>query len=100
MTKRPSPQAISILRDLHSAAQELEFHDKISGEWCPLKKGDRVVLEALDGDFTGTVDVDWEPRDWPSASLKVRLDCSPGQVIGFHRTMFRSFTVLDHLAES
>ena len=87
------------VRDLSSAAQELEFHGQFIGEWTDLKRGDRVSLQTDEGDYPGTVYRDWSPvGGWPAAPLAVRLDCKPEFKIEFHRTMFRAHTVLDFLA--
>lgn len=100
MPNKPSFSAMSTLRDLHSAAQELEFHFKYGGEWTPLKNGDRVALLTPEGEFYGTVTDDWKPGAWPSKSVHVRLDCNPESPLHFHRTLFRAYTVLDHLADA
>lgn len=96
---QPTLQTVSILKDLHSAAQELELHGRYGGEWTPLKAGDRVVLLSPEGDYLATVECDWEPSEWPAADLVVRLDVRKDVVVGFHRTMFREHSVLDRLAE-
>lgn len=87
------------MRDLHSAAQELEYHGKFGGEWSPLKEGDRVVFVGTEEDYLATVRRDWNPSTWPTPSLRVVLDCAPDYSVEFHRTLFRTYTVLDRLAD-
>ncbi|MGD9725473.1 MAG: hypothetical protein AB7L09_00440 [Nitrospira sp.] len=96
-----SDDVLEILAALDIAAEELEYHNSISGEWTPLEPGDRVVLLSPDGELSGTVLIAWRPHLLHLAPpLKVRLDRFPFRHIELHRSLFRSFTVLDHLSEA
>jgi len=80
------------------AATELEFFHKFDGEITTLEQGDRVYFLTVGGDYPGEVNENWSPTGWPSAMVSVTLDCRPDRTFELHRTMFRAFTALDHIA--
>jgi len=95
----PSLLALSIAKDESAAADGLDLFDKSFGERLPLKIGDRVFLLTVEGEYPGTVvERDWSPTTPPSALVAVALDCRPETPLAFNRALFRSFTVLDHIA--
>jgi len=88
-------------RSFSNAAQELEGAGKVDGEFTPLKTGDRVYFLTVSGEFEGTVERDWSPPaddDAHRPMVHVALDTRTGWPVEFHRTLFRAFTVLDHIA--
>ena len=90
---------MSVARISSDAAMELEYHGKIYGEFTALEVGDRVHFVTVDGDFPGAVQTSWDASPiWPSLLLFVVLDCKPDHGISLHRSMFRKFTILDHIA--
>lgn len=95
-----SYNAMLMARDKSDAAEEFEFHGKTVGEMSPLKKGERVYFLTIDGELAGTVRRDWRLQSWPSPKVYVSLDCKPDHPIEFHRSLFRAFTVLDHIANT
>jgi hypothetical protein len=84
---------------MNRAAQELEFFRKYNGEFSPLSAGDRAGFVTIDGEFPGTVRVDWAPTKFPSYDLQFTPDYDPNLTLLFHRTMFRAHTILDHIAD-
>ena len=90
---------MSTMRELHKAAQELEFFHKLLGEFTPLERGDRVFFVTPEGDFPGTVRVVWAPSAWPTFALQVQLDCDPKTTLAFHRSLFRAYNVLDLMTD-
>ena len=98
--KTPSFDAMLMARNESDAAGEFEYHNKLIGEISPLKKGDRVYFLTIEGEFVGTVGRDWDPVEWPSLLVSVSLDCKPAYPVEFHRSLFRAFTVLDHIASA
>ena len=80
------------------AADEFEFFHKVIGEMTPLVAGDRVFFVTLDNEYPGTVNRDWTHDPWPSAHLDVTLDCRPDCSLVLHRSLFRAFSVLDHIS--
>jgi len=96
--RTPGHTAIVFAKALSRAERELEFFNQSNGEASALKAGDRVYFVTVEGEFTGTVTRDWYPKCWPSHRLHVTLDCMEESPIAFHRALFRSFTVLDHMA--
>ena len=99
--RRPDYDEIFTAQLNSEAINELEFHGVVCGESSPLKKGDRVYFLTVGGEFPATVRHDWaQAACWPSDKVKVELDCKPGYPVEFHRALFRTFTALDHLANT
>ena len=89
---------LSIAQAESKAATELELlGSPPAGETTPLRKGDRVYIITVEGEFPGTVVEDWETS--PTIDdVTIVLDDSPSVELWIHRSLFRAFTVLDHLA--
>jgi hypothetical protein len=66
-------------------------------EATPLNCGDRVFFNTVEGDFPATVLADWR-LDAGTTLVSVRLDCDLDDPITLHRSLFRAFNVLDHIA--
>jgi hypothetical protein len=64
------------------------------GEVTPLELGDRVYMSTIDGDFAGTVIEEWVP------GLNALVHIDHHGPVSFHRSVFRTWSVLDHLASS
>ena len=96
METRPSYHTMEITKHESDAAFELLLmsHEDPC-EKTSLATGDRVFLLTIEGEFTGDVIEDWTDLD---TGVWVRLDCAPDRLISFHRSLFRAFTVLDHIS--
>lgn len=77
----------------------LAFFQIVNWETSSLAAGDRVFFLAPSGeDYPATVVYDWESGD--DTPVEVSLDCLPKLPVVLHRSLFRAFTVLDHLANA
>jgi len=90
------------------AAYELELMKVwvMNAETLALKKGDRVFLLTIEGDYPSVVTEDWNGEDL-LVGVKVTVDCGPSldwkgrqDWIELHRNCFRAFSILDLMAES
>jgi hypothetical protein len=98
--KKPDYDAMDLARAVSNAARELEFFHKSLGETSALDVGTRVYLVTIDGEYSGTVRRDWQPeKSWPFSKVLVELDYKPDLPVELHRSLFRVFTVLDHLSQ-
>ena len=67
-------------------------------ESLALMSGDRVFLLTIEGEFPAHVVKDWFGEDL-LVPVRVNIDCdSWGYARQFHRSVFRAFTALDHIA--
>jgi len=99
--RTPSHEAVLFAKSISDAAYELQFFHRITGEMSSLEQGQRVYFTTIEGEFSGVVQEDWEHGSgtgWPAKTVSVTLDCEPEKPFSFHRSLFRAFTVLDHLA--
>ncbi len=80
------------------AARTLSRLGSAPGETTPLRRGERVYFITVEGEFPATVTKDWGPA-LPIADVVVELDGSPAMKVKFHRSLFRAFTVLDHITD-
>ena len=96
----PDYDAMKFARSFSQAALEAERLGLVQGEFTDLKIGDRVFLLTVSGEYPATVRRDWRlsPMDDSAPLVKVELDSRPAWPVEFHRTLFRAFTVLDHIA--
>lgn len=101
--RSPNEQAIEFAYSESALRSLLSALDVADGEVTSLRKGDRVFFITVDGEFPAAVLEDWEPplppNDPDTPKVRVTLDACPERHIAMHRTLFRSFTALDHLSE-
>jgi hypothetical protein len=96
----PSLYAIKQVRLESETALELEMMNlQEPHESLALKKGDRVFLLTIEGEFPSRVVEDW--NGWNLLlPVKVTVDCNrEAPWIQFHRSAFRVFTALDLIAD-
>lgn len=98
--RTPGHEAMALAKGLSGVATELEFWSRSIGESSVMKTGDRVYFITVEGDFPGTVARNWRPSLFPASHVYIVLDHCKAFSIHFHRSLFRAFTVLDHIAQS
>jgi hypothetical protein len=96
MSSTPSHYAMELVELASQESRELEEWDyPHGGELTNLGLGDRVWMTTVEGEFPGTVIEEWS--NGSKDGLLVNIDhCGP---VRFHRSVFRAWTVLDHLAD-
>lgn len=97
---RPSNYELKFAESTSAAADALELFGTVEGDRTLLSKGDRVFLLTVGEEYPGTVIRDWRPADDAFRMIQVALDSDPENPVEFHRSLFRAFTALDHLAQA
>jgi hypothetical protein len=97
--RRPGNDEILMSESLGKANEAMSFFQKGNWESSPLSCGDRVFfLSPIGTEYPGTVVYDWDSQG--TKDVVVLLDGGDHSPISLHRSQFRAFTVLDHLAEA
>lgn len=90
----PSHYAMMLVQLRSTEVGELDRLDhRHGGESTPLNLGDRVSLDTIEGPYHGTVLAEWVPGE----HVLVQIDGFG--TVNLHRSVFRAWTALDHLAE-
>jgi hypothetical protein len=92
----PSYHAMKMAKYESDVAFELSLMGtKVPTDNTSLGAGTRVYFLSIEGEFAGTVQRPWCDADTTVWAL---LDCKPDSLIRFHRSLFREFSILDHIA--